>query len=468
MKKIISLVMTLTMCAALVLTTGCSNDTGKTDTGSKSTFSGTLEDIYGSTKLTEEQIAALQNSGEIIIYTDSADIAKGKYSDELKAELDWYKKYYNLTIKYKYQAYGDDLTKFMVEYANGDAPDLINLNYRRWPKAANRQVVYSVDELDEMGVVGLDHPEFLKYKDLQAPFTIDGVCYSPVAVYSSPAIVIVNEDLFDKYSVKSPTEYYKEGSWDMKSYVQACKDLTRTTSDGTKIWGAYSWNYSWYLTANDAGMVRWDKDWNLVCAMTETKTMNALKSWKDLYDKAYSPSSEEYGASEPFQTGNLGMLIYTGNNWALMAKDYTFKWDIVPMPFGADNTSGVLPGEVSGAGIVTSTKNAQGVINYLIASRLYDNYMKGVDESLYITHKCYYDVYTDEQIDLITSFAGKIDQDFYRGIGNLNTTQYGFWNDLKRGTMTIKECIDTYEPEWKVQVEEENKFAKEAQKAQKK
>lgn len=461
MKKIISIVVILTMCAVLALTTGCSNESGK-ETSSQKAFSGGVEDIYGSTELTEEQLAAFQNSGEITLYTDKADIAKGKYDDGLKAAHDFYKKYYGLTIKYKYQAYGDDLTKFMVDYANGDAPDYITLNYRRWPKAALRQVVYSVDDLEKMDIVGLDHPEFKKYADLQTPFTIDGVCYSPVAAYSSPVLVCVNTDLFEKYSVKSPVEYYKEGNWTMDTYVQCCKELTRTLADGTKVWGTYAWDYSWYLVANDGRMVSWADDWTLKLTMNETKTMNALLQWKDLYDKAYSPSSEENGASKPFQTGNMGMYLYTGNNISMDVVDYTFNWDLVPMPYGNDNTSGMLPGEISGAGIVTSAKNPQGVINYLIANRLWNNFVMNSDESLFITRKEYYDVYTDEQIDLITSYAGKIDQDFYRGVGNLYSNQYKFWNDLKRGTMTVKEVMDTYQPLWQSHVDEENKLAKEA------
>ena len=166
MKKILSLALIAVLCAALVLATGC---TPKETTGDKDTSSVTIENIYGSSDLTEDQIAALQNSGEITLYTDKPDIAKGEYNDDTKAAHEFYKKYYGLTIKYKYQAYGDNLTKFMVDYANGDAPDMIGLNYRRWPKAGNREVVYSLSELEKKGIVGLDHPEFEKYKDLREP-----------------------------------------------------------------------------------------------------------------------------------------------------------------------------------------------------------------------------------------------------------------------------------------------------------
>ncbi len=457
MKKILSLFLIVIMCAALVLATGCDN-TGNSDSGDKGTGSVAVENIYGSSDLTEQQIAAFQNSGEILRYTDKPDIAKGQYDEDTKAAHEFYKKYYGLTIKYKYQAYGDDLTKFMIDYAGGDAPDFITLDYRRWPKAGNREVVYSTKELEDMGVVGLDHPEFEKYRDMQQPYYIKDECYSVVAYYCTPVVVGVNLSLFDEYKVKSPVEYYKEGNWDMDTYIKCCKEITRTKPNGTKIWGAYGWNYSWYLVANDARLVKWDKNYKLVCGMNDPTTVETLTTWQDLYFEEYCPSSEENSASRPFRSGNMGMFLYPSANLANYLPDVTFEWDIVPMPYGSKNTSGLVPGEISGGAVVTSTKNAQGVVNYLIAEKVWKNAQFDDEYSLF-WFDTYKGLYNDEQMELIKSTGTKISQDLYMGVGNLNDTQWDFWNDLKRGTMTVKECIDTYEPVWKEQVNEENKLA---------
>ncbi len=453
MKKIFSVVLIVVMCAALTLATGCSNTA---DTDDKSTSSVTVENIYGSSDLTEEQIAAFQNSGEIKLYTTDTDLAKGTYGEEAQEYHDWLKKYYGLTIKYKYQAYGDDLTKFMVDYANGDAPDMFTLNYRRWPKAGNRQIVYSVDEMVEMGIVGLDHPQMEAYKDLQQPYYIDGVCYSPIATYCNPVMVGVNLDLFESLSVKSPVEYYKEGNWNMDTFIQCCKEITRTKQDGTKVWGAAGWNYSWYLIANDARLVQWDDNNKLTLTMTDSVTVDTLTTWRNLYLNGYSPSAQESADQSPFETGNMGMKLYTANNLANeVFCDVTFNWDIVPMPYGSNNTSGLVPGEVSGAGIVSSSKNVQGVINYLIAERIWNDAQRGVENSLYYP-ETYVGIYSEEQVALIQSYCDKVDQDLYMGVGKLNSMQWQFWDDLKGGTMTVKECIDTYEPVWQAQVDEEN------------
>ena len=457
MKKILSLALIAVLCAALALATGC---TPKDTTGDKDTSSVTIENIYGSSDLTEDQIAAFQNSGEITLYTDKADIAKGEYDEDTKSAHEFYKKYYGLTIKYKYQAYGDNLTKFMVDYANGDAPDMLTLDYRRWPKAGNRQIVYSLSELEEKGVIGLDHPEFEKYKDLREPFVIDGEYYSPVATYCSPVLCAVNLDLFDEYKIKSPVEYYKEGTWDMDTYIKCCKEITRTKPDGTKIWGSFGWNNSWYLIANDARLVQWDDNFKLVLTMNDPTTVETLTMWSDLYIKEYSPSVEQLKMDDSYKTGNMGMYIYTANNLAAdTLADVTFKWDLVPMPYGSKNTSGLVPGEVNGSGVVTGEKtNVQGVINYLIANRLWNNADRNDEYSLYNIHT-YEGMYNEEQLELIYSFCDKIDQDLYMGVGNLGN-KFNFWNDLKSGTMSPKECIEKWEPVWQEQVDEENAESK--------
>lgn len=455
MKKILSVVLILVMCAALALTTGC-NNTGDTD--DKKTSSVTVENIYGSSELTQEQIAAFQNSGEITLYTTEPELAKGEFDDEDKEYHDWLKKYYGLTIKYKFQAYGDDLTKFMVDYAADKAPDYISLNYRRWPKAGTRQIVYTVRELEEKGIVGLDHPQMKQYADLQAPFCIGGECYSPIAYFCNPVVVAVNTDLYKKFQVKSPVEYYKEGNWNMDTFLKCCEEITRTLPDGTKYWGAAGWNYSWYLVANDARLITWDDNDNLVLTMTDKATVDTLEMWQDMNVNGYSPSAQDGAAINPFGTGLQGMKLYTADNHAQELPDVNFNWDIVPMPYGDNNTSGLVPGEISGSGIVTSSKNVQGIINYLIANRVWNDAERG-EKSLYLPDT-YEGVYNDEQIALIQSYCDKVDQDIYMGVGNINSHHWKFWDDIRAG-MDIKTAIETYEPVWQVQVDEENaNFAK--------
>ena len=465
-KRILTLVLALCLVAALAA--GCTtsgNETGSKGTESKSgntgTASLTVDDIYGS-NATEEEITALQNSGTITVYTmHQSDVNSADWSDEMRATMDFYKKYYDLTIKWKYQAYGDDMSKFMVDYANNDAPDFIKLEYRRWLKCATRQVVYSLDELKAKGVVGLDHPEVTRYSDLAARYRVGKSNYSVGMHYVDPSLLAFNVDLFDEYKVKSPAEYYKEGTWDMDAYVKCAKELTRTLSDGTKIWGGYWRDHSYYLVCDDARMVEWNDDCTkLLLKMSDTKTIKALEVFRDCFVSGYSPTDSSY-----FNIGQMGMFVCDANNFAQKVSSFTFKWDVVPTPLGSNNTSGEIPGECTGNGVVNSTKNPQGVVNYCIANSIYNSVRFNQPNGVYYV-STYEGIYNKDQLDMIIASGDHIGLDIYWGVGSLSG-DYKFWNAVKGGTMTIKEAFDTYQGAWQAQVDEENTYLAEALKNQK-
>ena len=413
-----------------------------------------MEDVYGA-DLSEEEITALQNSGTITLYTDKATLVKGEPTDDEKDEYDFYKKYYGLTIKWKYQAWGDDLSKFLIDYANGDAPDFITLNYRRWPKAGTRQVVYSIDELKEKGVVGLDHPEITRYNDVASRFCIGDTLYSPGINYADPSFLAYNVDLFDEYKVKSPGDYFKEGNWSMDTFLQCAKEITRTLGDGTKIWGAYWRDATYYLVADDARLVDWNADGTkLVLQMSKANSVKPLETWANTFIDGYSPTSED-GGSDKFKIGQMGMFVCDANNFAQKVPDYTFKWEIVPTPLGANNVSGNIPGECSGNGIVSSSKNPQGVLNYHIAKSQWQAYRYNTPYGLYFSD-AYDGAFNEEQLKTIATSAEHVGLDLYMGIGNLVNSQWNFWNALKSGTKTTKEVFDTFEPVFRAEVDEEN------------
>lgn len=453
-KRILSLLLVMVMALSMTALAGCK---GSTNTGGQTDNTPVnVEEVYGSSDLSEEMITALQNSGELTLYTDSADVANGKFDDEWIENAEWMKKYYGLTINYRYQAYGDDLTNFLVDFAANDAPDVITLDYRRWPKAGNRQIVYNLDELEEMGILGLDHKAFDPYRDLSNRFNIGDKIYSVSITTCVPVVCGVNLDLFDQYQVKSPVAYYQEGAWDMDAYITCCKELTRTLGDGTKIWGGFGWNYNWYLVANDARLVKWDENYNLKLTMNDPLTIRSLTEIQDLYLKGYTPTDQMATSDNVWKSGKLGMYLATSNNMAVYLKDVTFNWDIVPMPYGADNTSGEVPGEFSGWGVVTSTKNPQGVINLLICKAIMAERDYG-DDGLYY-RSSYEEIYSEDQLDMIYSYCNKVGQDLVMGVGTLGK-YFKFWNDLRGGGMTLKECIDTHEPFYQDQIDLENEQA---------
>lgn len=447
MKKILSSVLLLALVLSLAFTAAGCKKSGSANSNSKagSTAANLAENPFGMADADAEFLEAMSNTGEISNYTFSQEL-----SDYEKEFCEFFAKYYGGSMSYRYIAYADNQTQYLIDFAAGEAPSFVGIDYRKWPKVGNRQIVYSVDELEKMGIVGLDHPELVKYEKLCENYTIDGKRYAFVVNYATPVMIGVNLDLFEQYSVKSPVEYFKEGTWGYDTFVECCKNLSRTTTDGTKIYGYNGWNFFWFLTANDADVIGWTKDWKLQSNFSTARVKDTLGQIKSLYDNNYYG-----GESGDFLAGHIGMMAATGDNLKNEVKEATFKWDIVPFPYGNDNSSGQLPGEITVCGIVNQKgNNVQGVVNYNIARRIFDNYKMGVDKSgTYIGG--YQGIFTDNQIDLIQSYVDQIGEDMFLGVGSLETTRNHIQNELGGGNMTVQEIIQTYDPVIKGQCDAE-------------
>lgn len=438
MKKILSSALLLALALALALSAaGCRKTGNKGDTSKSGNAVENLADNpFGIADADADFIEVMNNSGEVSCYTYSQEL-----SDYDKEFCEFFAKYYGGSMNYKYIAYADNQTQYLIDHAAGEAPSYIGIDYRKWPKVGNRQIVYSMDELKDMNIVGLDHPELVKYDKIASNYTIDGKRYAFSVSYATPVMIAVNLDLFDQYSVKAPTEYFKEGTWGYDTFVECCKNISRTTSDGTKIYGYNGWNFFWFLTANDDELIVWDKEWKLQSNISNTRVKSTLGNIKSLYDNGYYG-----GAEKDFVGGKIAMSAATADNLKNSLKDATFKWDIVPFPYGNDNSSGQVPGEVTVIGIVNQKgNNVQGVVNYNIARRVFDNNRFGVtDSGTYIGG--YKDVFSENQIKLIQSYVNQIGEDLFLGVGNLKTTANQITNELKGGNMTVQEIVQTYEP----------------------
>ena len=457
-KRILSLALALCLCLTLALAAGCKKGgSGDANSSGKTASAATVEEAYGQ-GLSTEEITALQNSGTIKRYTMySNQVNSADWTDEFREEMEFYKTYYGLTIQWRYMAYGDTFHLIFKDYAANDTCDVLALSYRNWPKAGTRQIVYSVKELEDLGVVGLNHPEITRYQDIANRFRLGDTYYSPGIYYTSPCICAVNLDLFKKYNVKSPIEYYNEGNWNMETYQKCNKEITRTTSDG-KIWGSSWRDHTYYLVANDARLVSWNDDCTrLVLTMKDTKAIRGLEVFYDSFHNHYSPSVEEGGGSTFFKRGQMGMFLHDANNFAQISKDYTFNWDIVPAPLGSDNTSGEVPGECSGNGIMNCTKNAQGALNYLIARSQWSTYHYKQPYGMFYV-STFDGLYNDDQIKMICELADHIGLDLYMSVGNMTNIQWNFWNNIKDDKQTIKEAFDTYEPLFQAEVDAENEY----------
>ncbi len=453
-KKILSILCLLSLILCVCSLGGCGEESTSSTISSTSSNAEKGEIPGGFLEVDGETINALMNSGEVYVYTCHAtetDYAKTK----LGGFDNYFSEVYGGNIVAKNIAWQNWERTYLVDYAGGDAPDVVKLYYRAWPKLGIRNMVYSLEDLKKIGVVGLNHPYVTNDADtLKGTYLYEDELYGLALDKkdTGAAFIAVNSDLFKTYNVKSPTEYYNEGRWDFDTLMKCASEISRTLSDGTQIYGYFGWDPTFVLTANDAYPVVWDSNGVLKSNLTDPKVINALTDYQSLYANAWAT-----GVDKDWNQGRCGM--YAGLDFNIHRNfgggKVTFEYDVIPFPYGKDNTSGYVSGDLTAYAISNSTDNPQGSFNYIIARCAWLDYcLENGDDSENLGS------FTEEQKEMIAEYNARIKDSLYYGVGNLDSAHWNFWANIKNGSKTVKEVLDTYEPMFKAQCEVEMEYAK--------
>ncbi len=454
MKKIISMVIVVIMVFSFgFFSTGCKN--GGDDGSNNNKFGNAIPG--GTTDVSTEVLEALQDSGEISMYMlDNGSSVKGNESEWFKEFLDYYEQVYNGTVSVRNMVTDNWEGKFLVEFASGDNPDLFHLMETNFPKFVNRGMVYSVKEMKEMNVVGFDHPQLTKDFDLvSSHFKFNGELYTFCTNMAESDMLFVNEDLFKKYSVKSPSAYYKEGIWNWKSFEKCASEITRDTDgDGlNNVFGYYGWDGNFIITAAGGELVHLNDNGKLSVGLSDSATIKGLENYANIYSKLKCASN-----SDNFRKGELAMIAFLPqNNYDIQCGEngqkYSFEWSMVPFPLDdQSNTNRIRSGKSYAWAVASSAKNPQGCINFMIALRTY----KEVNPNPYEFD--YTKLFNDEQIQMIEDCTRQMVVPIFHGVGTIWSAQWDFWGMIKRGAAP-SEIINTYNPMFEAQVAIENESA---------
>lgn len=453
MKKAISIAVIVIMVLALGVTaSGCKGTSSSDD--NKSNFGDVIPG--GSADVSTEVLEALQNSGEISMYIlDNGSTVKGNDSEWFREFLEYYKQVYNGTVDVRNMVTDSWENKFLVEFASGDNPDLIHLFEINFPKYASRGMVYSVEEMKEMGVVGFDHPQLTKDLDLVSDyFKYKGEHYTFCTNMAEADMLFVNEDLFKRYSVKSPSEYYKEGIWNWENFEKCASEITRDTDGDGKndIYGYYGWDGNYIITAAGGELVHLNEDGKLSVGLDDSATVRGLENYANIYGRLKCATTYD---TVSFRKGELAMRAFLPQNeYAIQCGEggekYNFEWSMVPFPLDEEtNVNRIRSGKSYAWTVASSAKNPQGCINFMIALRTYKDMNPNPYDYDYT--KCF----TDEQIQMIEDCTRQVVVPIYQGVGSLWTSQWDFWGMVQRGSAP-SEIVAAYKPMFEAQVAVEN------------
>lgn len=458
MKRVISLLLMLVLVLAMGL---CASSCAST--GTEDTQSGDYADYIpgGVGEVSPEVLEALTNSGTVSSYVYADDDTAGRplqlggFNSE--AFQDIFSQVYGGTLDLRRIEWEGWESKFISDFAAEDAPDLIYGFAKLWPKIANRGMVYSVPELEEMGVVGLDHPVLKEgYEAVDANFTFEGNPYGLALHRSGCFWAIINEDLYKQYNVKSPSAYYQEGLWDVTA-LQKCSNelITAAGLNDTgvrEIFGWYCWDSSVFVRGNGQQIIGYDPaTGKLSSNLLKTEVVSSLEFLRSAFQEGWATKDNT------FDKGKIGIIAVTDENVTSTINALTFNWSLIPFPKGPANTNNQLPGSVSAWMVTTCSDNPQGVVNLVIA------YLAAVkDGTLELGENCIESSLKDkpEILNLINDNKIHGVNDNMFGVGNLWSAQWDFWNAIRTGKASVSETVQSYSNMFEAQVEAEMEYAK--------
>ena len=447
MKRVISLLLVLVMVAALgIMASGCKSSSGG-DSADGGKYS---QDVPGGVgDVSAETLEALSNSGTVTIY----DFKEG-LTDESKEFDAYFEQVYGGKTERLFVEWEGWESKFITDFAAKDAPDVIYIYSKLWPRAASRGMVYNQKELKDLGVVALDHPVITDSLELsENNFKFGGQLYSLDVYLVTPAVMAVNDTLLKKCGVnKTPTQYYQEGQWTWDNFMKVCEQVCSIDENNDSLpdyLGYRGWSARYVLGMNGAELMTLNDDGSVKTNFEDVKLVNGLQMYCDIYDKKYTGDGD-------FKSGKVATLVYEDYNVAKNlhtdGEKVSFDFSIVPLPAGADNKDGYVFGGCEAYSIVTSTENPQGALNYIIAKHAFDkSYIKEDKDDL-----SYW--LDDEGDQMLEDMRSKVKETVWAGVGNTWSVQWDFWTALRGGKKTVAEYINTYKSVFDQQCEIENSY----------
>ena len=288
-----------------------SNASSKPSSNPSSTSSKPVSSAVSSvvsSQPTPEELA-LKNSGTVEIYsfTDFYD-DKGRRLDK------YFKDNYAGTVVRREKEWESWENAFIKDFAANDAPDVITLSDRIWPKAAMRNMVYNTNELLEKGVLGLDNSYLSDSTELNSKsHSYKGEVYGIGTYKNNPNVLLVNDTLLKNCGVtKLPIQYYSEGIWNFENFTRVCAQVTLVdkNNDGVLDYSAYhGWNAGFILEMNGARMITLESTGKLKNNIESADVIEGLEAVKVFYGVLKIASSLSDGTAD-FKNGKIAMIAY--------------------------------------------------------------------------------------------------------------------------------------------------------------
>ena len=347
-----------------IKTTGNQNKTsGKT--GSVTKWTGSKETVPSNVDLStpqEKMLASVKGTTITIVDDEVTDNENTKVFRQIVQEK------YGLKLKFisiKDGVAGQNQFAQMV--AAGNPPDVFSVDEVTFLRYVCSNIAQPLDPY-----LAKSDP-FWKEVDL-SDYYFNNKTYGIPATWGLRVYMCVyNKTLFKEQKQKTPTELYKEGNWNFKTFLDAAKKMTIYRADGKTVqtYGVGTWNYALFMFAN-GGKGLSEKNGKLYASVDQKPEMGGLQLLHDLVAANAFYTGDSYIG---FGRRRVAMHLEQPAN-AVGNYDYYNNMEdeigIVPLPMANDGKY-YFPKSSGGTFIPRNAKNPLGGVAYAYELAKFDN-----------------------------------------------------------------------------------------------
>ena len=256
------------------------------------------------------------------------------------------KKYPDIKVKVETTPYSEYTAKLFTQHAAGNAPDVMHTT------------IYFADEYIRKGLL-LDVTKYVKksidfkrYVKFSPIYVREGKIWGGLETHNQVYPLFYNVNMFKEAGLPTPNDYYYiKKKWDLQTFLEVAKKLTRDVNGDGKIdvWGTYvqsGWETGWFPF-----VLLFDGEWRYPDGGTSTvvdvtsrkvtidtpKVVDALKFYIGLIqqEKVAPLPGELAIMGTPLEAKKVAMMI--DGSWMMniyKARIKDFEWDIAHPPKG--------------------------------------------------------------------------------------------------------------------------------------
>ena len=192
------------------------------------------------------------------------------------------------------------------------------------------------------------------------------------ASFSSPDWTYYNPQFFEANNLKSPMEYYNEGTWDWNAVLEIAKKTTLDTDgDGTiDQWGLGMTNTMDVHTQTGVPLVEILDDGNMKLNLRDPKIEEAANFYSSLGPKGYNVlnRSDEMTNAKSIIEGKMALAVIGW--WAGMQEGISDGFAngtlaFVPVPKWPGEETNYVANQMDGLGIGANCENPEGAALFL-------------------------------------------------------------------------------------------------------